>query len=133
MQKNLIIIYMVLGLSLTSCASLLPEPHKIDIQQGNQVKQKKLNKLKLGMNREQVKFLLGTPLLMDGFNGNRWDYMYYLKPGNGELKKSRIVLLFDGDKLKKIDLSHYQPEQQADSQGGDDVEMDTEISVGHTH
>jgi len=133
MQKNLIIIYVALGLFLTSCASLLPEPHKIDIQQGNQVKQEKLAKLKPGMSREQVKFLLGTPLLTDGFNGNRWDYMYYLKPGNGELKKSRIVLLFDGNILKKIDRSYYQPEQQADSQGGDGVEMDTEISAGHTH
>jgi outer membrane protein assembly factor BamE len=107
MQKNLIIIYMALGLSLTSCTSLLPEPHKIDIQQGNQVKKEDLDRLKLGMNHEQVKFVLGTPLLMDGFNGNRWDYMYYLKPGKDKLKKSRIVLYFKGDELSKIDDSHY--------------------------
>ena len=108
MQKNLIIICTAfIGPFLTGCASLLPEPHKIDIQQGNQVKQEKLDQLKLGMNREQVKFLLGTPLLKDGFNTGRWDYMYYLKPGKGELKKSRIVLYFKGDELSKIDDSHH--------------------------
>lgn len=133
MQKNLIIIYMVLSWPLISCTSLLPEPHKIDIQQGNQVKQKSLDKLKLGMNGDQIKFLLGTPLLTDGFNNDRWDYIYYLKTGKGELKKSRIVLLFDKGQLKNIDQDHYQPKQQADSQGGDDVELDAEISVGHTH
>jgi len=108
MQKNLIIIYMAfLGSFLSGCTSLLPEPHKIDIQQGNQVKQKNLDQLKLGMSREQVKFVLGTPLLKDGFNANRWDYMYYLKSGDGELKKSRIVLYFKGDELSRIDDSHY--------------------------
>lgn len=108
MQKNLIPIYMTaLALALSSCASLLPEPHKIDIQQGNQVKNKDFNKLKLGMNREQVKFVLGTPLLVDGFSADRWDYLYYLKTGKGVLTQSRIVLYFKEDALSAIDDSHY--------------------------
>ena len=111
MQKNLIIIYMALSLTLISCTSVLPEPHKIDIQQGNQVKKADLDKLKLGMNHEQVKFVLGTPLLTDGFNNNRWDYMYWLKSGDGRLKKSRIVLYFKGDILEKIDSSHFVAEK----------------------
>ena len=108
MQKNLISICSIaLTLSLTSCASLLPEPHKIDIQQGNLVKQENLDKLKLGMTAKQVKFVLGTPLLQDGFNSNRWDYMYYLKPGKGKLKQSRLALYFDDKLLSKIDTDHY--------------------------
>jgi outer membrane protein assembly factor BamE len=134
MQKNIIIIYMALtGFFITGCASILPEPHKIDIQQGNQVKQKNLHKLKLGMTRAQVRFVLGTPLLMDGFNANRWDYMYYLKSGKGQLKKSRIVLHFEADLLANIDLSHYHPEQHSKAHKHDNIEQLDEIKVGHTH
>jgi outer membrane protein assembly factor BamE len=111
MQKNLIfipIVFITLSFSLlTGCESWLPEAHKIDIQQGNKVKKEDLQKLKLGMTRSQVKFVLGTPLLQDGFHNSRWDYMYYLKPGKNELKQSRIVLYFNGDELSKIDDSHF--------------------------
>jgi len=118
---------------LTGCESWLPEAHKIAIQQGNHVKQEDLDKLKPGMTRNQVKFVLGTPLLQDGFHQSRWDYMYYLKPGRDKLKQSRIVLYFDGDKLDKIDLSHYQSEQQNKNLKHDDVQQDEEIKTGHSH
>ncbi len=137
MQKNLIfipIIFIILSTSLlTACESWLPEAHKIDIQQGNHIKLKDLNKLKPGMTRNQVKFVLGTPLLQDGFHKNRWDYMYYLKPDKDKLRQSRVVLYFDGDKLSKIDKSHYQAEQQIKMQPQDNVQMDTEIKTGHSH
>ncbi len=85
------------------------------------------------MTRNQVKFVLGTPLLQDGFHKNRWDYMYYLKPDKDKLRQSRVVLYFDGDKLSKIDKSHYQAEQQIKMQPQDNVQMDTEIKTGHSH
>ena len=116
MQKNLIFIplsFIILSSNLlTGCQSWLPEAHKIDIQQGNYVKQEDLDKLKPGMTRNQVKFVLGTPLLRDGFHNNRWDYMYYLKPGKSDLKQSRIVLYFEGDVLSKIDDSHFVAEDK---------------------
>ena len=115
MQKNLIIIYTaILALSLSSCTRLLPEPHKIDIQQGNKVKYKDFSQLKLGMSHEQVKFLLGTPLLVDGFSTGRWDYMHYLKPGKGEPVKSQLVLYFTQGELSTIGDSQYVAEKKED-------------------
>ncbi|MDH5766751.1 MAG: outer membrane protein assembly factor BamE [Gammaproteobacteria bacterium] len=90
-----------------SCASILPDPHKLDIQQGNRLKLEDVNKLKVGMTRKQVEFILGTPLLKDGFHGNRWDYIDYFKPGNGEPEQSRLSLYFNGDELSKIDNRHF--------------------------
>ena len=51
-------------------------PYKIDVQQGNYVTQDMVEKLKPGMTRSQVKFLLGTPLVVDPFRNDRWDYVY---------------------------------------------------------
>jgi outer membrane protein assembly factor BamE len=121
MRKNLIYsrllatLYLVAGftgLMLTGCESLLPEAHKIDIQQGNQVNAADLDRLKIGMTREQVKYLLGTPLLQDSFHQNRWDYLYYLQPGKEAARQSRVSLFFDGNTLSKIDREQYVPEYQ---------------------
>jgi outer membrane protein assembly factor BamE len=121
MRKNLIYswllatLYLTVGLAgtlLAGCESWMPEAHKIDIQQGNRVKVEDLDRLKIGMTREQVKYLLGTPLLQDTFHQNRWDYLYYLQPGNKEAHQSRISLFFEGDTLTKIDREQYKPEAQ---------------------
>lgn len=113
MQKNLILAAAVgLALATGGCSYFLPEPHKIDIQQGNRVKQEDLDKIKVGMTRDQVKFVLGTPLLQDAFHQNRWDYMYYLMDGKGKVVKSRVSLFFEGDQLVRIDTSGYHPENQ---------------------
>jgi len=101
-----------LFLLLSACTSLLPEPHKLDIQQGNRIKQEDISKLKPGMTRKQVTFILGTPLLKDGFHNNRWDYIDYFKPGKGDLRQSRITLTFDNDLLINIDDSQYIPSSE---------------------
>ena len=113
MQKNLIFIVLAnLFLLLPACSYLLPEPHKIDIQQGNRVKQEDLDKISIGMSRDQVKFVLGTPLLQDAFHRNRWDYLYYLKTGDDQVRQSRVSLYFEGDRLVRIDTRDYRPEMQ---------------------
>ena len=74
-------------------------PHKIDVQQGNFLDQEAVSKLKPGMTRSQVRFLLGTPLLADPFHPERWDYMYIDRKG-GKLKDEKhLTLFFEGDKL----------------------------------
>lgn len=78
-------------------------PYRPDIQQGNFVSQEMLDQLKAGMTRDQVKFVLGTPLLTDVFHGDRWDYPFYLARGNGELTTSRVTVFFKDDKLDRID------------------------------
>ncbi|MGB9991609.1 outer membrane protein assembly factor BamE [Massilia sp. SM-13] len=72
-------------------------PYRPDIQQGNFVSQEMLAKLKEGMTREQVSFVLGTPLLADIFHAERWDYPFRMAKGNGELTVSTVVVYFDKD------------------------------------
>jgi outer membrane protein assembly factor BamE len=78
-------------------------PYKIDIQQGNFVSSEMLAQLKEGMTREQVRFVLGTPLLTDMFHADRWDYDFRLAKGNGQLIASRVSVFFNGDSLSKWD------------------------------
>lgn len=84
---------------------LLPSlsPHKIDIQQGNYVSQEMVGKLKLGMTRSQVRFVLGTPLVVDIFHADRWDYVYLYQKAGEVTEHRRIRVLFDGDKLARIE------------------------------
>ncbi len=119
MYKKLIFITCLvfsLGLSLSACS-----PHRIDIQQGNKIKPETLATLKVGMTRKQVIFLLGTPLLKDPFHEDRWDYIFYLKPGNKAVKQSRITLYFDRTQLVRIDDSAYAPGMHGDDINSDEM------------
>jgi outer membrane protein assembly factor BamE len=78
-------------------------PYRPDIQQGNFISQEMLAQLKVGQTREQVKFILGTPLLTDVFHADRWDFPFYLARGNGELTTSRVTVYFKDDKVAKFD------------------------------
>src|SRR5437763_14008125 len=78
-------------------------PHKIDIQQGNYVTQDMVAKLKPGMSKSQVRFALGTPLVVDPFHNDRWDYIYVLQKRGRVVEQRRIVVLFQEDKLMRID------------------------------
>ena len=95
------------GYSLAGCQKvpLLPAlaPHKIDIQQGNFISQEMVEKLKPGMTRSQVRFALGTPLVVDPFRDDRWDYVYVYRKGGEVTEQRRIIVIFDGDKLLRID------------------------------
>ena len=95
MQK--ILIYITLVVALAGCA------HKIDIQQGNVVTEEQLTKLQIGMNWQQVRFIMGSPMLTDPFHHDRWDYYYSLKPGRDPLVSYRVTLYFDGEKLARIE------------------------------
>jgi outer membrane protein assembly factor BamE len=87
--------YLLVGLLilLSGCAFV----HKIDVQQGNVVEEKALNQLALGMSSQQVKMILGTPLVQDVFHANRWDY-YYSMHQQGELQKNSLITLYFDDK-----------------------------------
>jgi outer membrane protein assembly factor BamE len=100
---------LLLLLVLTGCRQvpipLLPglSPYKIDIQQGNYVTQDMVAKLKPGMSKSQVRFALGTPLIVDAFHADRWDYIYVLQKGGRVTEQRRIVAVFEGDKLLRIE------------------------------
>jgi outer membrane protein assembly factor BamE len=87
-------------------------PYRPDIQQGNFVSQEMLNQLKVGQTRDQVKFILGTPLLMDAFHADRWDYPFYLARGNGELTTSRVTVYFKDDKVDHFDGGNLPTERE---------------------
>lgn len=78
-------------------------PYKIDIQQGNVVTQEMVSKLKPGMTRNQVRFILGTPLVVDPFHADRWDYVYLFQKGGGTPEQRRIAVIFQGDKLVRVE------------------------------
>lgn len=80
-----------------------PLVYRIDVQQGNVIDQEMIDKLKPGMDKNQVKFVMGTPLIKDPFHSNRWDYVYIMEPGRGERKQRRITLYFENNKLAYVD------------------------------
>jgi outer membrane protein assembly factor BamE len=104
-------------LALGACAP--PEiikPYRIEIQQGNYVSQEMVAQLRLGMSREQVRFLLGTPLVSDIFHANRWDYVYYRELPYGKREQRRLSVHFEDNKLVRL--------------GGDIVAVDPAIPSG---
>ena len=87
-----------LVLLLAGCAV-----YKMEIQQGNVITQEMIDKLKPGMTRSQVRFVLGTPPVTDAFHPNRWDYYYYLRHSNeagGETR--RLTVIFKNDTLVTV-------------------------------
>lgn len=88
-------------------------PYRPDIQQGNFISQEMLAQLKVGQTRDQVKFILGTPLLTDIFHAERWDYPFRLERGDGELTTSRVTVYFDKDgKVEKFDGGNLPTERE---------------------
>ena len=77
-------------------------PYKIDIQQGNVVTQEMIAKLKVGMTRAQVRFALGSPLVVDPFRTDRWDYVYSYQKQGKEAERRRVTVIFDEDRLVSI-------------------------------
>jgi len=97
-----------LGDALPDYASKMPLMYRPDIQQGNVIDQEMINKLKPGMSKRQVTYLLGTPGVVDSFHQNRWDYIYTLKKNNKDIEQRDLALYFEDDRLTKIE-GDYRP------------------------
>jgi outer membrane protein assembly factor BamE len=78
--------------------------YKIDIQQGNVLTQEMVSQLKPGQTRDQVRYLLGTPLVVDIFHQQRWDYVYrYLNGQTGQTEARKFTVFFDGEgRLERV-------------------------------
>ncbi|MDH5358422.1 MAG: outer membrane protein assembly factor BamE [Gammaproteobacteria bacterium] len=104
MKTFLIYTFSVLILLISGCSKdKIPGVYRIDIQQGNDVTQEMINKLKPDMTKKQVAYVMGTPLVIDTFHPDRWDYIYSFHPGNGQREQRRITLYFEEDKLSHIE------------------------------
>jgi len=102
MSKTFIYSLLLCLTLLSGCSGKLFTIHKIDVQQGNAVEVEKVEQLAVGMTKEQVEFLLGSPMLTDIFHPERWDYIYYLIPGYGEKERRHVSIIFNGNKIIEI-------------------------------
>ncbi len=97
MRIILICTALFMGITVSACSI-----YEIDIQQGNLLDVKAVEKLKVGMSKRQVQFLLGSPIIKDPFHPERWDYVHTFRPGKGVMTQYTITLLFDKNKVTKI-------------------------------
>lgn len=90
-------------LLLTACStSHFPWVYRIDVDQGNIVDKKKIDQLRVGMTKRQVRYLLGTPVIKDNFKPNEWIYAYTYETGKGKITRKKLVLNFAQEKLIEI-------------------------------
>jgi outer membrane protein assembly factor BamE len=92
------VIAIVLAFTLSACSNWV---YRIDIPQGNYLEQKEIDKLQIGMTKEQVKFILGSPVVLDAFNPDTWYYVYRLKSGRGaeHNKSKKFTIIFIDEKV----------------------------------
>ena len=98
MRKLIPILLVVASLALSSgCV------YRANISQGNLIKQEDLDQVEVGMTRNQVRFLLGTPLVDDPFHQSRWDYVYFVRIGRDPATFKRwVTIVFEGDTVVEI-------------------------------
>ena len=75
------------------------KPYKVDIVQGNYITSRMVSKLSKGQSRDQVRALLGTPLVTDPFRKNRWDYIFLINRGSGKRLIHRFMVMFEDDRV----------------------------------
>lgn len=97
------VVLLVAGCDVSSWIPTTLKPYRIDIQQGNAITQKMAAKLKPGMTRAQVRFALGTPLVVDPFRKDRWDYVYYFEKPGAPREYRHIAVIFKGDRLERLE------------------------------
>lgn len=93
------------------------KPYRINIQQGNFLEEEDVDQVQTGMTRSQVRFLLGTPMIEDVFNNDRWDYIYYLKIGRSqEVYTRHFIVFFEGDQAVRVekDLGNTQENDEGE-------------------
>lgn len=98
-MRKLILLLMIV-LSLTSAGGCV---YRANISQGNLIKQDDLDQVEVGMTRNQVRFLLGTPMIDDPFHEGRWDYVYFITIGRDPATFKRwVTIVFENDVVVEI-------------------------------
>ena len=110
----------VFCLIITGCFS----SYRVEIQQGNVISAEQIEKLTPGTPRDEVRFILGTPLIEDPFHAQRWDYFYSLDPAKGEkVTQYRLSIWFEDEKIARTLVEGaglpgaIQPDLEEDSPG----------------
>jgi len=87
-------------------------PYRVEVVQGNVITSEQAQVVKAGMNRAQVRDVLGTPLLADVFHNDRWDYVFTIRRQGAEPQSRRIVVLFSGDNFQSMDTGGPLPSER---------------------
>ena len=92
-------LYLIIGASLLVLNGCV-RTYRVEIQQGNVISAEQIEKITPGTSRNEVRFILGTPLIEDPFHAERWDYFYSLNPAKGEMvTKYRLSVWFENDQV----------------------------------
>jgi outer membrane protein assembly factor BamE len=100
----------VAALAVSGCGAYSPDrllteitPYRVDVMQGNVITQELAARVKPGMSREQVRDLLGSPLLTSPFHSQRWDYVFTMRRQSVEPVRRSVVAHFKGDALERLE------------------------------
>ncbi|MED5340973.1 MAG: outer membrane protein assembly factor BamE [Pseudomonadota bacterium] len=108
-----ILILMIASLCLLSGCGIsnikIPKLYKVAIQQGNVITQDMVDKLKPGMTRRQVAFVMGEPVIKDPFDDTKWVYLYSIDVPGVFSQESRLILFFDENDLLTVISGDYAP------------------------
>lgn len=99
-------LWRISGIAAAFALSMLASAciYRMDLQQGNLLDPEQIDQVEVGMTRSQVRFLLGTPMVIDSFNPDRWDYIYSLQRGHQrKVEKRHLVVWFEDDKVARVE------------------------------
>ena len=105
MRKSLYYLSLLTSLTLVSCSTILnhlPGVYTLEIQQGNIIDQTMIDQLRPAMNKRQVVYIMGSPMLDDVFHKNRWDYLYSNQPSGEDRVQKQVSLFFENDQIVSI-------------------------------
>jgi outer membrane protein assembly factor BamE len=102
MKRFLLLLPFLAACSGAPVVTSILTPYRIDVRQGNYVTQDMVAQLKPGLSRDQVRFILGSPLVADMFHVDRWDYVYRFQPGHGEVQQRGLTVFFQDNKLTRV-------------------------------
>lgn len=99
MRLKSVISIACLAMAVTACSSVDRIVYRIDVPQGNYLQSYEVEQLKVGMNAEQVQYLLGTPVLTDPFSANTWYYVYLEQRGYEKPDQHTLTVNFDHNRI----------------------------------
>ncbi len=111
MKSIHIVFILAISLSTAACTDWI---YRIDVPQGNYLDQKDVDKLRMQMSKEQVKFVLGNPVIQDSFDSNTWYYVYDMKRGmskRGKNVRKELIIQFESGRLTSIRGDFDEPEE----------------------
>jgi len=133
---NKIILVLLIGFTLSLSACI--RPYQPDIQQGNIINNSDLREIRYGMTKAEVLFILGTPMVIDPFNEQRWDYFYSKRNQRKSQTAQRLItIVFDGDTLVNLqgdvelaNVQNLEPSTEDKQHGGTVITKPTQKEKG---